>query len=163
MIRPATMSDANDLCEIYNHYVLNTSVTFEEEAVSASEMASRVRETVQSLPWFVAEDGIRIVGFCYASKWKGRCAYRYSAEATIYLRPDAVGKGLGTDLYRELLRALQDRGIHTVLGGIALPNDACVALHAKLGFSKVAQLKQGGNKVGRWIDVGYWQIVFDPQ
>jgi phosphinothricin acetyltransferase len=79
------------------------------------------------------------------------------------LRPDATGKGLGTQLYLELLKELKDRSLHTVMGGIALPNDASVALHEKLGFSKVAQFRQVGHKFGNWIDVGYWQLLFDPR
>jgi L-amino acid N-acyltransferase YncA len=163
MIRIANVSDAAQLCEIYNHYVLNTNVTFEEQAVTMEEMASRVQETLSSLPWLVVEDDSQVLGFSYASKWKGRCAYRYSAEATVYLRPDATGKGLGTQLYLELLKELKDRSLHTVMGGIALPNDASVALHEKLGFSKVAQFRQVGHKFGNWIDVGYWQLLFDPR
>jgi phosphinothricin acetyltransferase len=163
MIRIANVGDAAQLCEIYNHYVLNTNVTFEEQAVTVEEMASRVQETLSSLPWLVVEDDSQVLGFSYASKWKGRCAYRYSAEATVYLRPDATGKGLGTQLYLELLKELKDRSLHTVMGGIALPNDASVALHEKLGFSKVAQFRQVGHKFGNWIDVGYWQLLFDPR
>lgn len=163
MIRIANVGDAAQLCEIYNHYVLNTNVTFEEQAVTVEEMASRVQETLSSLPWLVVEDDSQVLGFSYASKWKGRCAYRYSAEATVYLRPDATGKGLGTQLYLELLKELKDRSLHTVMGGIALPNDASVALQEKLGFSKVAQFRQVGHKFGNWIDVGYWQLLFDPR
>ena len=163
MIRIANVGDAAQLCEIYNHYVLNTNVTFEEQAVTVEEMASRVQETLSSLPWLVVEDDSQVLGFSYASKWKGRCAYRYSAEATVYLRPDATGKGLGTQLYLELLKELKDRSLHTVMGGIALPNDASVALHEKLGFSKVAQFRQVGHKFGNWIDVGYLQLLFDPR
>ena len=161
MIRITNFSDAAQLCEIYNHYVLNTNVTFEEQAVTVEEMASRVEETLPSLPWLVTQDDARVLGFCYASKWKGRCAYRYSAEASVYLRPNATGKGLGTQLYLELLKELKNRSLHTVMGGIALPNDASVALHEKLGFAKVAQFRQVGHKFGNWIDVGYWQLLFD--
>jgi L-amino acid N-acyltransferase YncA len=163
MIRQATIDDAAQLCEIYNHYVLNTTVTFEEGAVSAEEMGERVKETLESLPWLVVEENGGVLGFCYASKWKGRCAYRYSVESTIYLSPDAGGRGLGTELYSTLLEELKDRGLHTVMGGIALPNDASIALHEKFGFEKIAQFKQVGNKFGQWIDVGYWQLVFDPK
>lgn len=161
MIRSANVGDTAELCDIYNHYVLNTSVTFEEQAVTVEEMVARVQETLPSLPWLVVEDSAHVLGFCYASKWKGRCAYRYSAEATAYLRPDATGKGLGRQLYLELLKQLKDRGFHAVIGGIALPNDASVALHEKLGFAKVALFRQVGHKFGNWIDVGYWQLLFD--
>ena len=157
MIRQATMDDAAQLCDIYNHYVLETPITFEEQPVTIEDMVQRIQDTLQSLPWLVWDQGQRLLGFCYASKWKGRCAYRYSLESTVYLRPDAVGRGVGSQLYGALLDELRQRQFHTVIGGIALPNPASVALHEKYGFEKVAQFKQVGNKFGEWIDVGYWQ------
>ncbi|HEV7431928.1 MAG TPA: GNAT family N-acetyltransferase, partial [Steroidobacteraceae bacterium] len=96
----------------------------------------------------------------YASRWKGRCAYRYSVESTVYLEPLAVGQGLGTALYSALFARLQELGCHVVIGGIALPNAASVALHEKFGMRQVAHFAQVGNKFGRWVDVGYWQWVF---
>lgn len=159
MIRSATIEDAAQLCDIYNHYILQTVITFEEQPVTVEEMAQRVQDTLQNLPWLVWEEGHRLLGFCYASRWKGRCAYRYSAESTIYLRPDAAGKRLGSRLYAALLGELKQRRFHTVIGGIALPNPASVALHERFGFERVAQFKQVGHKFGQWIDVGYWQLL----
>jgi L-amino acid N-acyltransferase YncA len=159
MIRQATMDDAAQLFDIYNHYVLETPITFEEQPVTIEDMVQRIQDTLQSLPWLVWDQGQRLLGFCYASKWKGRCAYRYSLESTVYLRPDAVGRSVGSQLYGALLDELRQRQFHTVIGGIALPNPASVALHEKYGFEKVAQFKQVGNKFGEWIDVGYWQLL----
>jgi L-amino acid N-acyltransferase YncA len=99
MIRPATIADAAAICAIYNYYVLETTITFEEVAVTLSEMESRIGETLVSLPWLVREDGATIRGFAYASKWKGRCAYRHSAEVTVYLDPNSTGQGIGSRLY----------------------------------------------------------------
>lgn len=161
MIRAGNIDDATQICEIYNHYVLNTAITFEEHAVSTGDMEKRVLETTGALPWLVWEEDDTILGYCYASKWKGRCAYQYSVESTIYVRPAQAGKGIGLRLYRGLLDRLKQDGFHTVLGGIALPNAASVALHERLGFEKVAQLKEVGRKFGRWIDVGYWQLLLD--
>ena len=160
MIRSATIEDAAQLCDIYNHYILQTVITFEGQPVTVEEMAQRVQDTLQNLPWLVWEEGHCLLGFCYASRWKGRCAYRYSAESTIYLRPDAAGKRLGSRLYAALLEELKQRRFHTVIGGIALPNPASVALHERFGFKRVAQFKQVGHKFGQWIDVGYWQLLF---
>ena len=88
MIRSATTADAAAIAAIYNHYVLNTSVTFEEDAVPANEMAQRITDTLEAeLPWLVWEEHGRVLGYCYASKWKSRCAYRYSVETTVYLDP----------------------------------------------------------------------------
>lgn len=157
-IRPVSAQDAATLARIYNHYVLHTTVTFEETAVTDAEIATRIKEVSDgALPWLVAEREGAVVGYAYASKWKGRCAYRYSVESTVYLDPAATGQGLGTLLYRALLDALCTRGLHVVIGGIALPNTASVALHEACGFVKVAQFREVGYKFGTWIDVGYWQ------
>jgi L-amino acid N-acyltransferase YncA len=159
MIRYAKANDAAEICKIYNHYVLGTTITFEEEPVSTDEMAQRIAETLQSLPWLVWEQDESLQGFCYASKWKGRCAYRHSVESTVYVRADSIGRRIGSRLYRALLDELRRRKFHTVIGGIALPNDASVALHEKLEFEKVAQFREVGNKFDRWTDVGYWQLL----
>src|SRR5260370_24790642 len=112
MVQNATADDAVQICEIYNHYVLQTSITFEEQPVTPHDMLQRIRETTQSLPWLVWEEDRRLLGFCYASKWKGRCAYRYSAESTVYLHPNSVAKGIGSQLYDALLTELRSRQIH---------------------------------------------------
>ena len=161
MIRNATSADAAALASIYNRYVLDTTVTFEETAVSEAEMASRIVEVQDAgLPWLVAEDEAgTVLGHAYASKWKGRCAYRFAVETTVYLDATAHGRGLGRQLYERLLAALRDAGMHVAIGGIALPNPASIALHEKLGFRKVGQFEEVGFKLGRWIDVGYWQAM----
>ena len=157
-IRAATASDAAAVARIYNPYVTGTIVTFEEAPLSDAEMAGRIRDVESAaLPWLVALRDGGVAGYAYASKWKGRCAYRHSAEVTVYLDAALTGRGIGSMLYRELLATLTARGLHAVIGGIALPNDASVALHEKLGFEKVAHFREVGFKFGRWIDVGYWQ------
>lgn len=159
MIRPALVSDADAIARIYNHYIRNTAITFEEMPVSAQEMVARIAELdAASLPWLVMEQDEQVIGYAYASKWKGRCAYRFSVESTVYLDPAHTGGGLGTSLYAALFAALRDRGMHVVIGGIALPNAASVALHEKLGLQKVAHFKEVGFKFEQWIDVGYWQL-----
>jgi len=159
MIRLAHPSDAAAICEIYNHYVLHTPITFEEEAVSESEMASRISEITAVFPWLIWEGDEGVVGYAYASKWKVRGAYRYSAESTVYLRQDQVGRGIGRKLYEELIGRLGKAGIHCVIGGVALPNVASQRLHETLGFKKVAHFEQVGRKFGKWIDVGYWELI----
>jgi L-amino acid N-acyltransferase YncA len=159
MLRNATSDDAVQICEIYNHYVLETPITFEEQPVASDDMLQRIEEITQSLPWLVWEEDGKLLGFCYASKWKGRCAYRHSAESTVYLHPASVAKGIGSQLYDALLTELRGRQIHTVIGGIALPNEASVALHERFGFEKVAHFREVGRKFNEWIDVGYWQLI----
>jgi L-amino acid N-acyltransferase YncA len=159
MLRLATTADAAAISAIYNHYVVNTIVTFEEEPISAAEMARRIEEVIESSPWFVCTEHGRILGYAYAGKWKSRCAYRFSVESTVYLDKEATGRGLGTQLYTALIADLKKRGIHGIIGGVALPNAASVALHEKLGFQKVAHFKEVGWKYEKWIDVGYWELL----
>jgi phosphinothricin acetyltransferase len=152
------MADGEALARIYNPYILDTVVTFEEELLSAAEMADRVAEVrALSLPWLVGERHGRVLGYAYATRWRTRASYRYSSETTVYLEPGQGGNGYGLMLYAALLEALPAAGIHAAIGGIALPNAASVALHEKLGFAKVAQFPEVGFKLGRWVDVGYWQ------
>lgn len=158
MIRSARPADAARVAEIYNHYVLGTTITFEEEVVPTAAMAGRLAEVESAaLPWLVAEEDGVVAGYAHASKWKGRCAYRFSVETTIYLDPSRVHRGLGTRLYEALIAELPSRNLHAAMGGVALPNAASVALHEKLGFRKVAHFSEVGFKFGRWIDVAYWQ------
>ena len=158
-IRDATVDDAETIASIYNHYVLNTSISFEEAEVPAIEIAGRIADVhAAGLPWLVAEVDGAVAGYAYATKWRVRHAYRFSVESSVYLAPASAGKGIGSTLYRALLDRLRDGGYHLAIGGIALPNAASIALHEKLGFEKVAQFREVGFKFGSWTDVGYWQL-----
>jgi L-amino acid N-acyltransferase YncA len=160
LVRAATAEDAEAVAAIYNHYVTQTVVTFEEEAISASEISRRLGEVqAASLPWLVADRDGLVVGYAYATRWRPRHAYRFSSEVTVYVHPDYGARGIGSALYRQLLPELRDRGIHAAMGGIALPNDASVRLHERFDFKKVAHFAAVGFKFNRWIDVGYWQRV----
>ena len=162
MVRAAEPRDAGEVAGIYNHYVAQTVVTFEEEPVPAAEFVRRMEEVrAASLPWLVAETG-RVVGYACARPWKERSGYRFSVEVAVYVAPDLAGRGIGTELYSRLFEDLQARRVHAVIGGIALPNEASVALHEKFGMRRVAHFEQVGFKFGRWIDVGCWQLVFGP-
>lgn len=159
MLRHCTPADAEQICSIYNHYVRETVITFEEAPVPVSEMAQRIADVSARLPWFVWEADKAILGYAYATPWKARAAYRHSVEASIYLAPQATGKGLGTRLYVALIEDLRQKGLHCVIGGAALPNPASVALHEKLGFTRVAEFREVGFKLGRWVDVAYWEFM----
>lgn len=159
MIRAATPNDAARVAEIYNYYIINTTVTFEVDPVTTAAMEERIREVSEKYPWLVYELEGQVVGYAYAGAWKSRCAYRYSVETSVYLKNDAAGRGLGTELYRELLSRLADLKLHSVIGGMALPNDGCVALHKKFGFEKVAHFKEVGRKFEQWIDVVYYEKI----
>ena len=158
-IRPCIASDAARVRDIYNHYVRETVITFEEEPVSEREMAERIRDVTARWPWLVGEENGVVTGYAYASAWKTRSAYRFSVESTVYVAAEHCGRGIGTQLYRALLAALREQKIHYVTGGIALPNPASVALHERLGFRKIGHFSEVGFKFGRWVDVGYWELI----
>jgi phosphinothricin acetyltransferase len=159
MIRSVLDKDVISIAEIYNHYISKTVVTFETETITSDNIFARISK-IQSdeLPWLVAEDDTgKVIGYAYASKWRERFAYRFSVEVTVYLSPNSSGHGVGTKLYEALFAELRLRSIHSVIGGITLPNKASVALHEKFGLEKVAHFKEVGFKFNGWKDVGYWQ------
>lgn len=160
-VRAAHVDDADAIVRIYNHYITTSVITFEEQTLSAAEMAQRITDVkALGLPWLVAEKDGEVLGYAYATRWKPRIAYRYSVEITVYMAPGQAGKGTGTALYAELFRLLRACGVHAAVGGIALPNPASIALHEKVGMKKIGEFEQIGFKQGRWLNVGYWQIVF---
>lgn len=162
VVREVIDADAPAIASIYNHYVLHTTVTFEETPVSAEEMLARIGAVrAAGRPWFVVEAAGQLCGYAYATPWKPRFGYRFSVEVSVYLEPSASGRGLGSLLYEALFAALAASGVHSAVGGIALPNSSSVRLHEKFGMTKVAHFAQIGTKFGEWIDVGYWQRVFD--
>jgi phosphinothricin acetyltransferase len=160
-IRSAEPRDAQAIADIYNFFVSTSTITFEEETVPASEIARRI-EAVQSagLAWLVAEEAGVLCGYTHAKPWRPPGAYRFSVEITVYVEPRCVRRGIGSMLYTQLFSFLWARGVHAVIGGIALPNDPSVALHEKFGLRKVAHFQEVGFKFGRWIDVGYWECTF---
>jgi L-amino acid N-acyltransferase YncA len=166
MIRDAEpMADAERIAEIYNHYVLHDTATFEVDDVGGAAMANRIAKVqAAGLPWLVATDALGIVGFAYASPFHERAAYVHTLSVSIYLAPAERGRGLGGELYRALLKRAQavseppHAPTRSLIALIALPNDASVALHETLGFTKVGVITDAGRKFARWIDVGYWQM-----
>lgn len=160
-IRPALPEDAPRIADIYNPYVRDTAISFEEAAVSAEAMADRMAKVRQAgLPWLVAEHAGEVVAYAYATRWRERHAYRYSVECTVYAAPECRGTGVGQALYEVLFPGLRAAGLHAVIAVIALPNPSSIALHERLGMRKVAHFTQVGFKFGQWHDVGNWQIVF---
>jgi L-amino acid N-acyltransferase YncA len=151
--------DAARLCAIYNHYVAETVVTFEEDPVSLDDMRRRVEEVQQHLFWLVCEADGEVVGYAYAGKWKARAAYRFAVEVSVYVDPTRCGEGIGKQLYTALLNQLRETRTHSVVGGIAGVNPASVALHESFGFRKVAHLPEMGHKFGQWIDVAYFHLL----
>lgn len=162
LVRSMRRDDAARIGEIYNYYVTHSHVTFEEDLVGPDEMGSRVEAICAVFPAFVWEEAGRVAGYAWANKWRERSSYRYSVEVSAYVDPDERGRGIGRMVYRSVLDGLHSRGVHAVLAGIAQPNVASERLHERLGFAKVAHLREVGYKFDRWIDVAYWQLVFAP-
>ena len=158
-LRPVTDLDASAICAIYNPYVRETVISFEQAPVAEADMAQRIREYSALYPWLVAEWDGRVVAYAYATRWRTRAAYDQALESTIYVDKAYTGRGIARPLYLALLAELKARGVHAVVGCIALPNDASVAIHEKCGFAKVAHFPQVGRKFERWVDVGFWQAT----
>ncbi len=156
-IREVQLDDAEKIAEIYNYYIQNTHHTFETEPLSTDVMRERIAEVTKNYPYLVAENDGDVFGYAYATQFKLREAYQHSAEVSIYVKNDAKQRGIGSMLYEELFEELEDTDIHALIAGISLPNDPSVRFHEKLGFEKVAHFKEVGYKLGRWIDVGYWE------
>jgi L-amino acid N-acyltransferase YncA len=159
VIRIVEIRDIQEVCSIYNYYIANTTITFEEEPISVDEMKKRIFEVTPSYPWLVYEDHGTILGYAFASRWKARAAYRHSVELSIYISKDNVGKGIGKKLYETLLAELRKIDVHAVIGGMSLPNEQSKKLHESLGFKKIAEFKEVGYKFHKWIDVGYWELI----
>jgi len=161
-LRDAAAADAAVIAAIYNHYVATTVISMESDPVGAAEMARRIAEVQDAtLPWLVLEEGGAVLGYAYASKWRARPGYRHAVESSVYVDAGLRGRGIGLALYRALIARLAGR-FHCVIGGIALPNPASVALHERLGFCQVACFKEVGHKFGNWVDVAYWQLHLPP-
>jgi L-amino acid N-acyltransferase YncA len=160
VIRDAVAGDAAAVAALYNVYVRDSVATFELAAVPGDAMRARIDEVqARALPWLVATRAGSVVGYAYATPWKPRAAYARSVETSVYVAADACGRGVGRALYAALIGRLRDAGLHALIGGIALPNAPSVALHEALGFVQVARFREVGFKLGRWVDVGYWQRV----
>lgn len=158
-IRKVEDRDAREIAEIYNHYVRETTVTFVMEPISTEEMAANIKAICKEGPYFVMDDGERVIGFCYAHKWKSKAAYDKTFEVTIYLRPGFEGKGRGQLLMETLIRESRKRGVHALISCITQENDGSCRFHERLGFEKVSHFREVGRKFGRWLDVMDYELV----
>ena len=152
MIRNVTAADAARIAEIYNHYVVESTATFETEPVTAEEMAHRIKETSQRFPYLVCETEGKLVGYCYAHLWKTRAAYSRTLETTIYIAPDARGKGVGSVLMRRLIEECRREGFIVLIACITADNLASIALHRGLGFATASRFHNVGVKFNRLLD-----------
>jgi phosphinothricin acetyltransferase len=158
-VRPATEHDLAGINEIYNHYVLESHVTFDLEPVDMDARREWFGHYEESGPYrlFVAVEGARLIGYASSSPFKSRPGYVTSVETSIYLAPDAIGKGSGIRLYDSLFKALAAEDLHRAYAGIALPNPASVGLHERFGFKRVALFTEPGRKFGKYWDVAWFE------
>lgn len=153
MIRPVSLADAPRIAEIYNRFVLETTVSFEEEPLTVSQMEERIRAFSTNGSYSVYEVDGRVEGFCYAHPWKERPSYRHTLEVTIYLTEACQGKGVGTELMHRLIDHCRTIPAKALIACITAENEASVKFHAKMGFEKVSHFRAVGFKQGRWLDV----------
>jgi phosphinothricin acetyltransferase len=155
-VRPATANDAPAIAAIYAKVVIETVTSFEESPPSPAEIRARMTAP-PGLPWIVACDRDRVVGYAYAAPFRHRAAYRWSAESSVYIAESARGQGVGRLLYDDLIAIVTDLGYTTLFAGITLPNPASIRLHESVGFTPIGVFRQAGYKYRAWHDVGWWQ------
>lgn len=164
LIRPSADADLPTLTRLYAWHVLHGTGTFELEPPDEPEMARRRADVIgKGLPWLVAEDAGRVVGYAYANHFRPRRAYRFCLEDSIYLAPEATGRGLGRLLLAELLARCEAAGARQMLAVIGdSANHGSIGVHRALGFRQVGLLTASGWKFGRWLDVVIMQRELGP-
>lgn len=157
-IRSATLADLPRLTEIYNHYVLNTHIVFDLQPFTAEQRATWFHEHSDGKRYrlLVAEDGAGgVLGYTGTGRFRTKPAYDTTVEVSVACHPDAIGRGIGRRLYQALFESLASEDIHRIVAGIAQPNDASNALHARFGFKPVGRFSEVGRKFGK-----YWDVVW---
>ena len=165
-LRAATTADAAGVQAIYAPFVRDTEISFELEIPGVDEMARRLAEIGARFPWLVAVEGPPdaeiVLGYAYATVWRTRTAYRFTAETAIYVDSAHHRRGLARALYGALFELLARQGIRRIVAGITLPHPASVALHEAFGFRPVGTFHACGFKNARWWDVGFWERELLP-
>jgi len=165
-IRPATPADIPDIREIYNYYVTNSVVTFDEKRWTLRQWREKFDYLAKlELPFLVAESPSgQVLGYALVQPWAGKSAYRYTVENSIYLGHAAAGKGLGRALLQALIEACEEKGIREIVAVISDKGaDASIALHEKFGFTEVGRMGRVGFKFGRWLGTVYMQKSLSPK
>jgi L-amino acid N-acyltransferase YncA len=158
VIRVAREDDAAAIAAIYAPIVERTPISFEVDPPDAAEFVRRIRGTTEQYPWLVDERDGLVAGYAYASQHHVRAAYQWSANVTVYIDERARRRGVGRGLYASLFRILATQGYYNAYAGITLPNAGSVGLHEAMGFVPVGVYREAGFKLGRWYDVGWWQL-----
>ena len=165
LVRLAAESDLEPLNDLYNQYVKDTHFTFDLEPMTMEARREWFTHYGQAgrHRLLVAVSDHAVVGYASSSQWRNRPAYDTSVETSVYLAPEAVGRGAGTRLYEELFKSLEDEDVHRAYAGISLPNPASVALHERFGFKRVAHFTEQGRKFGRYWDVAWFEKPLGAQ
>ena len=158
-VRPAVAADLAALTAIYNHYVVHTAITFDLSPWQPAQRRAWFDEHAGSgrHRLLVAEEGGEVLGYASSSRWRPKAAYDTTVESSVYVRHDAVGRGVGRQLYTELFAALAGEDVHAIVAGVALPNAASIALHERCGFTRVGVFREVGRKFDRLWDVAWFQ------
>lgn len=159
IVRPAEASDMAALAEIYGHHVLHGFGTFEEVPPSAQELNQR-RESIvgRGLPYLLAEEAGAVLGYAYAGPFRLRAAYRYTVEDSVYVAPDAQGRGVGRAVLTAVIAACEAIGIRQMMAVIGdSQNAGSIGLHSALGFTHLGTAQGLGYKHGRWVDIVWMQ------
>lgn len=158
-IRPVTIADADRLLEIYAPYVQETAITFEYEVPTLPEFESRITDITSRYPYLAALTDGEIKGYAYASAFKGRAAYDWSVETSIYIDMNCHGEGIGSCLYEHLESILRMQNICNLCACIAYPNPESIRFHEYMGYKEVAHFHKSGYKFGTWYDM-IWMEKF---
>lgn len=161
-VRAATVDDVPAIAEIYGYAVRESVATFDVTDPPPSYWHEKVTSRQPGDHTLVVESHSAVVGYAYSSAFRPRPAYARTRETSVYLRPDAVGQGLGRMTYERLLELLRADGIHTAIAVVAEPNPASVALHESFGFELVGVLHEVGRKFDRWVDTRWYQLRLEP-
>ncbi|WP_223280290.1 arsinothricin resistance N-acetyltransferase ArsN1 family B [Nostoc sp. PA-18-2419] len=162
-IRLADENDASQMLLIYAPIVQETTISFELEPPSETEFQNRIKNYQQQMPWLVCEINGELAGYAYANPYRTRAAYQWSVESSVYVAENHRRKGVAKALYTALFKLLQLQGFYNVVAAIALPNQPSVAVHEAVGFVPVGVFHRVGFKLGKWRDVGYWQLSLQPE
>ncbi|WP_035698781.1 GNAT family N-acetyltransferase [Glycomyces tenuis] len=156
-VRIARPEDVPAVCAIINHYIAHSTSNFRTEPYRVDEWTALLETHSERYPWLVAESGGEVAGLAYAGPWNPRDAYAWTAEATVYVADGHRGKRIGSLLYDELFKRLEQQGFRSVMAQVTRPNPGSEALHAASGFERVGTIRDAGYKHGAWHDVGIWQ------
>ena len=164
-VRPAATDDLDAINDIYNHYVMESHFTFDVEPLDIDVRREWFGHFSTSGRYrlFVALDEDDIVGYASSSRFRPKPGYETSVETSIYLAPEAIGKGAGSRLYETLFKSLEGEDLHRAYAGIALPNPPSIALHERFGFKRVAHYTEQGRKFGRYWDVAWFEKLLGPE